>query len=161
MKNFKIILFLSAISIFISSGCQTPLSFSRGTAVNKTNHDFLSETGVDLKTNPHKDGKCQVCHSAPDEILTKENAAETELIQRKYMRTDLIDLCVQCHKASSESEHRVGVGTNLNKNNLPLDRDSKVTCATTCHDVHTKDPSLRKNLLRYPPNTLCFSCHNV
>lgn len=159
MRNLLIGLFL--IGTFIAtSGCQTQLS-SKGTFINKTNNNFLKETGIDEKTNPHKDEKCQVCHTAKSELLTKEFVAEAEVAQRRQMRTDLVDLCVQCHRASAETEHTVGMVTKLNKENLPLDHEGKITCATTCHDVHTKDPALMKNFIRHPVNTLCLSCHDV
>ena len=161
MKNLLIGFFLIVTSFFAASGCQTQLSSSKGTFINRTNHDFLREAGVDEKTNPHSEEKCQVCHTAPNEVLTKENAAEAESVQKRQMRTDLVDLCVQCHKGRVESEHVVGVPTNLNREILPLDHEGKITCATTCHDVHTKDPGLVRGLVRHPVDTLCLSCHDV
>lgn len=161
MKNFIIGFFLIATSFFAASGCQTQLSSSKGAFINRTNQNFLREAGVDEKTNPHKDEKCQACHTAPNDLLAKENAAEAEIIQRRQMRTDLIDLCVQCHRASQEAEHTVGMGTKLNRENLPLDHEGKITCATTCHDVHTKDPDFMRGLVRHSPDKLCLSCHDV
>lgn len=116
---------------------------------------------VDEKTNPHKDNMCHICHLASDAVLTKENATETEIAQRKGMRADLVGLCTQCHKVRIEMEHRVSIPTKLNKENLPLDHEGKITCATTCHEMHTKNPALKKGLLRHPGDTLCMSCHDV
>lgn len=143
------------------AGCQPPALTPKDAAINRTNPNFLKEAGVDERTNPHRDQKCEVCHTSPTELLTKEGPAEDEILQRRVMRTDLIDLCVQCHKASVESEHTVGIPTKLNTGNLPLDPQGNITCATTCHDVHTKDPGLEKRMLRHSFDTLCLSCHDV
>lgn len=139
----------------VLSSCQ---SVTPGMAVNKTNPRFLKEAGVDENVNPHKDGVCKACHSADKDLLNKEVPTETEVAQRKLMRTDPVNLCVTCHKASLESEHVVGIETKLNRNNLPLDHQGNITCATTCHDVHSKDLGL---MLRHPFDTLCLSCHDV
>lgn len=160
--NSKFLLFAIHCSLFTALvSCQPPALTPKGTVINKTNPNFLKEAGVDEKTNPHRDQKCQVCHTAPDELLAKENPAENETIRRKLMRTDLINLCSQCHKTSAENEHLVGVATKLNRQNLPLDHEGKITCATTCHDAHTKNPGLGRFFLRADPNSLCFSCHAV
>lgn len=144
-------------------GCQLPILTPKDAVINRTNPNFLKDAGVDEKTNPHKeDDKCGVCHKASTEVLTKENPAENEVGQRRQMTTDLVDLCSRCHKASIEAgEHRVGMPTRLNRENLPLDHQGNMTCATTCHNVHTKDPGLEKNILRMPFDTLCLSCHDV
>ena len=160
ISNFKFQ--ISNFSLFIALvGCRLPVLTPKGAVINKTNPNFLKEAGVDEKTNPHMDQKCQICHTAPDELLKKENPADNEIILRRLMRTDLINLCSQCHKASAENEHTVGVETKLNRQNLPLDHEGKITCAATCHDVHTKAPGLSRFFLRVDPNTLCFSCHDV
>lgn len=142
-------------------GCQPPALTPKGVVINKTNPNFLKEAGVDEKTNPHKDENCVVCHMATKELLTKEGPGEKEIVQRRFMRTDLIDLCVRCHGGPLEYEHSVGVPTKLNKENLPLDPQGNITCATTCHDVHTKKQGFAKGMLRLPFNDLCFSCHDV
>jgi predicted CXXCH cytochrome family protein len=146
----------------VLTACQPPVLTPKGEVINRPNPDFLKEAGVDEKTNPHRDEKCFVCHRASKEILTKGNPTEGEVIQRKMMRTDLIDLCSRCHKAAIEAgEHSVGISTKLNRENLPLDHQGNITCATTCHDVHTKDPGLAGRMLRKPFDTLCLSCHDV
>lgn len=160
ISNFKFHFFCCSL-FTILLGCQPPVLTPKGAVINKTNPNFLKEAGVDEKTNPHRNQKCQLCHTAPDELLAKEKPADNEIVRRKLMRTDLINLCSQCHKASAESEHMVGVETKLNRQNLPLDHEGKITCATTCHDVHTKTPGLSIFFLRVDPTTLCFSCHNV
>ncbi len=151
----------SLLTFFI--GCQPLTLTPKGAVINKTNPNFLKEAGVDEKTNPHKDENCVVCHIASKELLTKVVPAESEAVQRRFMRTDLIDLCSSCHRdrVSTESEHSVGVPTKLNRENLPLDPQGSITCATTCHDIHTKNPGLKKGLLRHPYDTLCLSCHDV
>lgn len=163
MQNLIIGFFLMGTSFIAVSGCQSALSSSKETFINRTNHNFLKEAGVDESTDPHREKKCQVCHIASNEVLAKENALESEIIRRKQMRTDLIDLCVQCHRdrSSEGAEHVVGVRTKLNRENLPLDHEGKISCATTCHDMHIKDPGLMGSLMRHPVNTLCLSCHDV
>lgn len=153
-------LFLILLFSFLPA-CQPQVLVQRGVVVNKTNPYFLREVGVDEMTNPHKSGNCQVCHLAPSDLLTKEKSSENELLQKKQMRTDSISLCTTCHKAAIESEHRVGIGTKLNKENLPLNHQGDMTCATTCHDMHTKEPALTRYLLRKPFDALCLSCHDV
>lgn len=158
---FHLLLLATYFSLLALFGCQTPAFTPKGAAINKTNPNFLKEAGVDENTNPHIDQKCQVCHTAPDDLLAKENPADNEIPRIRLMRTDLINLCSQCHKASVENEHTVGVETKLNRQNLPLDHEGKITCAITCHDVHTKLPGLSRFFLRTDPNSLCFSCHAV
>lgn len=141
--------------------CRPALLTPKGAVINRANPNFLKEAGVDEKTDPHKGQKCQVCHTAPDALLIKENPSNDESVQRKLMRTDLINLCYQCHKASAENEHKVGIKTKLNRQNLPLDHEGKIACAVTCHDMHTtaKKPDLKRFFLRQDTNSLCFSCH--
>lgn len=159
---FRFILFTVYCSLFTAlAGCQPLTLTPKDVVINKTNPNFLKEAGVDEKTNPHKDENCLVCHTASKELLMKGNPAESEAVQRRLMRTDLIDLCSRCHKASVESEHTVGIPTKLNRENLPLDPQGNITCATTCHDVHTKAPGLDKRMLRHSFDTLCLSCHDV
>ncbi|MEK7851887.1 MAG: hypothetical protein AAB275_08380 [Deltaproteobacteria bacterium] len=160
--NYKFLLFTIHCSLLTALvGCQPPALTPKGAVINKTNPNFLKEAGVDEKTNPHIDRKCQVCHTAPDALLAKENPADNEIPRRRLMRTDLINLCSQCHKASAENEHVVGVETKLNRQPFPLDHQGRITCAITCHDVHTKDTALGRFFLRQYPNSLCFSCHDV
>ncbi|MBI5894067.1 MAG: hypothetical protein HZB79_10585 [Deltaproteobacteria bacterium] len=122
---------------------------------------FLKDAGVDEKTNPHRNEKCFVCHTASKDLLTKESPAENEFIQIKLMRTDLINLCAVCHKAQAESRHSVGIPAKLNRENLPLNQQGNITCAATCHNVHTKNIDLAKKMLRRPFNNLCLSCHDI
>lgn len=161
--QFFYFLLLTSCSLLLTAlyGCQLSVLAPKGDVINRTNPNFLKEAGVDERTNPHGDQKCAVCHKAPMELLTKEGPAENEISRRRMMRTDLIDLCSRCHKASVESEHAVGIPTKLNRKNLPLDPQGNITCATTCHDVHTKDPGLEKRMLRNSFDTLCLSCHDV
>lgn len=69
-------------------------------------------------------------------------------------------VCENCHPDVHPS-HKVGVTAKLNRENLPLDEEGKITCAYTCHNVHPKSNSdFEKKLLRMEVNKICFSCHN-
>ncbi len=160
MKNLIHQIIFFGLLVLISA-CQPAVLVQKGAVVNKTNPNFLKEAGVNEITNPHKDSNCKVCHLAPAELLTKEKPSASELLQKKQMRTDLTGLCATCHKASLETDHRVGIGTKLNKTPLPLDHQGNLNCATTCHDVHIKDPALSKKMLRDTFDALCLSCHDV
>lgn len=153
---------LAVISIFtFLTGCRPTILTPKGEIINKTNLNFLKEAGVDERTNPHIDGTCTVCHQATNEILTKENPSRNEAIQKRLMKTDLIGLCVGCHTEALKNQHKVGIGTKLNRENLPLDHEGKITCATTCHDMHAKEPERSKKMLRHLQDVACLSCHDV
>lgn len=69
-------------------------------------------------------------------------------------------LCEGCHP-DVHPTHKVGVKTKLNREHLPLDEEGRITCAYTCHIMHSKGDSVfEKKLLRMDINKLCFSCHD-
>lgn len=69
-------------------------------------------------------------------------------------------VCKRCHP-SMLINHKVGVITRLNRENLPLDEEGRITCAYTCHNVHPEGNSdFEKKLLRMEVNKICFSCHD-
>lgn len=69
-------------------------------------------------------------------------------------------VCENCHQ-DLHINHKIGVKTKFNKENLPLDEEGKITCAYTCHNVHPdRGVDSEKKLLRMEVNKICFSCHN-
>lgn len=120
--------------------------------------------------NPHSDsGDCSLCHIAPVEKLRGWFVFAST---KKEMKTDLNQLCLQCHSVKPTHAggflgvgkgHATGKKPEVNRQNLPLANDGTVTCATTCHNVHLKsdDRRLKNNFLRISANDLCVSCHNM
>ena len=116
--------------------------------------------------NPHLKRECNVCHKAPDELLIrveKGEGDEGDLEEAKALKSDLNGICTGCHEPG-KGDHAIGEVPRINKRHLPLDSDGRITCALTCHNVHTKnidDPRVKKRLLRLPQTDLCFSCHDT
>lgn len=137
------------------AGC---ITFSQG--INLTDPDFLNHVGVKKNFNPHKGGNCNVCHKAAVETLESSGQSEREVLSRRSMQTDLVRLCDDCHEASKWPHHLTGIKPKNNKSNLPLDSNGFITCATTCHNIHTTDPELSKGKLLDSFDNLCLSCHN-
>lgn len=122
----------------------------------------------DVKVNPHSDVTgCSVCHVASPEKLRGWFVFGST---KRAMKTDMNQLCLQCHTIVPEPEGSLGVGighaagkkTAINHRNLPLASDGTITCATTCHNMHvTSDDRLQQlKHLRVPVNVLCVSCHD-
>ncbi|MDT8318795.1 MAG: hypothetical protein RQ824_12535 [bacterium] len=115
---------------------------------------------------PHLKLQCNACHKAPDELLlrVKKGAGKGgDQGEARAMKSDLNGLCLDCHRAGN-NDHSIAKVPKINNSNLPLDSDGRITCATTCHDVHTKNSvntAVIKGLLRIPPEDLCFSCHDI
>ncbi len=108
---------------------------------------FYSFVGLSLAENFHlsKDN-CNNCH--------------LDLNNPKALKDGPNRVCESCHPDVHPS-HKVGVKTRLNRENLPLDEEGKITCAYTCHNVHPKgNKDFEKRLLRMDINKICFSCHN-
>jgi len=84
---------------------------------------------------------CEFCH-------TGHMASGVLLIK------DVNALCSECHQERMQKgEHKVGMSPSMAVGDLPL-YSGKVAC-TTCHDPHSKAPSM----LRKPASELCLSCH--
>jgi len=146
-------LFLPVFPVLVA-GC---ITVSRG--INVTNPDFLNEVGVKRDFNPHKGDNCPVCHRAPAHILKSSGQSKKEASAKRSMRTDLVRLCDDCHEASKWPHHLTGIKPKSNVSDLPLDGKGLITCATTCHNVHTVDPVLSRGKLADSFDNLCLSCH--
>ena len=153
--NKKFYYFLFAAHIVFFAGCVTLFQ-----EMNVTNPDFLSNTGVKKDFNPHEGDNCNVCHVATVKILNSPSPSKKEALSRQSMRTDLVRLCDDCHMASKWPHHLTGVKPKINIGDLPLDANGLITCATTCHRVHTTDPELSRGKLRHSFDILCYSCHD-
>ena len=138
---------ISMVAAFMFGGCSLPALF-KGDA-----------------ENPHLKRKCRACHSVPDELLASVGKGEGEgdySGEARALKSDLNGICTGCHEPG-KGDHAVGNVPGINKRHLPLDREGRITCAITCHDVHTKnsdDPVVMKGLLRLHPTDLCLSCHD-
>lgn len=106
--------------------------------------------------NPHVRGDsktCIVCHlSTPREgsLPAKESNLQ--------FRGDIVALCSSCH-ATYRHMHpvKIAVAPNMKSpENLPLDKDGKITCIT-CHDVMEAMDVHRKR--RLVGRELCLNCH--
>jgi hypothetical protein len=108
--------------------------------------------------NPHgKHGDCTVCHALTSDELKSGGLSRSEGVR---MVRDADSLCKDCH--GTAFGHAIGMGTQQNQDNLPLDVDGKITCAFTCHDMHVNNPvdqAQTRMHLRVPPERLCFGCH--
>jgi predicted CXXCH cytochrome family protein len=124
----------------------------------------------DLKISPHSDtGDCSICHVASAYKLRGWFVFGST---KREMKPDLDQICMKCHAIGPNHAgglfglgigHATGKKTAINRENLPLSSSGKVTCATTCHNVHVApdDKQLYSKRLRMPVNTLCLSCHNM
>lgn len=126
-------------------------------------------TAEDLKISPHSDtGDCSVCHVAPVDKLRGWFVFDST---KREMKPDLDQICLKCHTIGPNHAggfsgvglgHATGKKTAINRANLPLSNTGKITCATTCHNIHVSadDKQLYSKRLRLPVNSLCVSCHN-
>jgi len=131
--------------------------------------NYADCSAADLKVSPHSDaGDCSLCHVATAEKLRSWFAFGSTKREMKY---DLNQMCKKCHTIEPLPEGSLGVGIGhatgkkltVNKQNLPLAPDGTITCATTCHNMHTTsdDRHQQSKHLRMSVNALCVSCHNV
>jgi predicted CXXCH cytochrome family protein len=120
----------------------------------------------EMKVNPHSEsGDCSICHVAP---INKLRGWFVFGSTKREMKTDLNQLCLQCHPAEPAHAggllgvgigHGIGKKPVINHQNLPLASDGTITCAITCHNIHTSPDNPKR--LRVPYNSLCVSCHNI
>ena len=127
--------------------------------INVTNPNFLKDAAVGKDFNPHKGDSCNVCHLTSIDILKNKNLPKAQADEKYSLRTDLTNVCFDCHKTDKWKHHPIGMKTATNKKNLPLDSKGLINCATTCHNVHAKEKGLIKEKLRADFNSLCLSCH--
>ena len=138
--------FICMVTILIMGGCRLP-SLLKGDA-----------------ENPHLKRECNACHKAPVELLAmveKGEGDESDVEEARVLKSDLNGICLGCHEPG-KGDHAIGEVPRINKHNLPLGPDGRITCAVTCHNVHTNsdDPAVINGLLRLHPNELCLSCHD-
>lgn len=109
--------------------------------------------------NPHGEGgDCSLCHLLSAKELSRLTAADAA---KRRLRADFVAVCLQCHGVGFG--HGVGKKPDMNRESLPLDKDGKITCAVTCHNMHLKDPlspHQDRYHLRLPSERLCVSCHD-
>ena len=116
------------------------------------------------RENPHlRENACANCHSAETALLLMARSGEisqrNELSSRaRLMKQDLNKLCTRCHK-QGKSDHAIGLKPEINRYSLPLDKEGKINCATTCHNIHSNSKG-KKGYLRQPARKLCLSCHD-
>lgn len=114
---------------------------------------------VSGRVNPHvEDGDCTACHLIPVKELKGFFTAGAE---KRKLRGDFVAVCLQCHGVGFG--HGVGKKPELNREDLPLDNDGRITCAITCHNMHLKKsltPQQGHYHLRLPSERLCVSCHD-
>ena len=126
-------------------------------------------TAQDVKAGIHSDtGDCSICHVAPaDKLRSWFTFGST----KKELKSDLNQICLGCHTVKPTHAggfigtglgHATGKKPEINHENLPLASDGTITCATTCHDIHTTsdDRRLQRKRLRLPVNSMCISCHD-
>lgn len=125
--------YIPLAAFFIINGCGTP-------APQK-----------ETPERAHSKMACGTCHESHD----------GEIKMGSLLVRDPDSLCLKCHKPG-KGDHAVGEVPKINRQNLPLGPDGKITCALTCHNVHTNsdDPVVIRGLLRLHPNELCLSCHD-
>ncbi len=105
--------------------------------------------------SPHhrKDGRsCVVCHVAtPGEGASRKDAA-------LKFGGDVVTLCSSCHSGYRHMHPvKIAVAPEMKSpDELPLDRDGKITCVT-CHDVMEKMDVHRKR--KFTGRQLCLNCH--
>lgn len=136
--TLKVIVFSTVISL---------CSFASGGAAEN----------IEKRPSPHGiDGMCQVCHVEPEDTLT---GWFTSGARKRSMILDSNALCRQCH--GIDFGHGVGEIPRLNREDLPMDKDGKIACAITCHNMHIKSDNHAQNKyhLRLSIPNLCLSCH--
>lgn len=115
--------------------------------------------GVNTAVNPHlAPESCGVCHVQPKEKL---ESFFTSSVSKRQLRSDHVALCKQCHGMGFG--HGVGMKPVMNREGFPLAADGTITCATTCHAMHVKNPADQEQEhyhLRLPLAKICFSCHD-
>ncbi|MBI1921777.1 MAG: cytochrome C [Geobacter sp.] len=109
-------------------------------------------------TIQHMDAEsCTTCHLLPEADLRSWWTFPWN--KRKLKGEGPAGVCAECHEQSSFG-HGIGKRPELNRADLPLDNDGRITCATTCHEFHQKDGEVFSQYhLRLSVNELCFSCH--
>ena len=113
---------------------------------------------IEKRPSPHGiDGMCQVCHVEPEDTLTGWFTSGT---RKRNMILDNNALCRQCH--GFDFGHGVGKIPKQNREELPMDKEGKIACAITCHNMHIKSENHAQNRyhLRLKVPNLCLSCHN-
>lgn len=119
---------------------------------------WASSEGEDGSANPHSGQMhCEVCHLLPKEKL---ESFFTTGVMKRQLRADPVAICRACHNI--RLEHGVGKVPEMNRDGLPLAKDGTITCATTCHSMHVKNPADEQQEhyhLRLPIAKICFSCH--
>jgi hypothetical protein len=106
--------------------------------------------------NPHerKDAKaCPICHVTPP----SEAEASRQQFNLRF-EGDVVALCGSCHGGYTHMHPvKIAVAPDMkNPEDLPLDKDGKITCAT-CHDVMEGHGVSRKR--RVTGRALCLNCH--
>ena len=131
------------VTILIMGGCKTPAQLKGEVE------------------RPHSKMECSTCHKPHDDLLTKVEKGEGEG-EGRLLKLDLNGICLGCHEPG-KGAHAIAEVPKINKHNLPLGPDGRITCAVTCHNVHTNsdDPAVINGLLRLHPNELCLSCHDL
>lgn len=102
---------------------------------------FVVYANLAIGKEIHKD--CLDCHKEKDS---------------KELRSGINELCLKCHPLSTQRDHPVDIKGSIIPDNLPLDREGKITCIT-CHEPHGK--TKEEKLLRMQFNTLCRECHKI
>jgi len=127
-----------------------------------SNISIASDADVDgqkaKRPSPHKvNGKCQECHVESEDTL---NSWFTFGSTKRKLKLDFNATCIQCH--GLDFGHGVGKTPKLNREGLPLDKDGKIVCAITCHNMHIESDDLLQDRyhLRVKGGGLCLSCHN-
>jgi predicted CXXCH cytochrome family protein len=107
---------------------------------------FLGQVQTAFPDVPDIKKDCSICH------VVKKGLAGVLLIR------PLPELCTECHPdRTGREEHSIGIkpaGTMTN--NLPLDKQGKITC-TTCHAPHGEGGFPK--MLRKKADEICISCH--
>ena len=139
--------FICMVTILIMGGCRTPA---------------LLKGAVE---RPHSKMECSTCHKSHDDLPTKVEKGEGDepyVEKGGLLKSDLNGICLGCHEPGKE-DHAIAEVPKVNRHNLPLGPDGRITCAVTCHNVHTNsdDPAVINGLLRLHPNELCLSCHDL
>lgn len=115
---------------------------------------------AEKRPSPHGvEGSCQVCHVESEDRLNRWSLFSFG-VDKKKLSLDFNDVCRQCHGMAFG--HGVGKTPRLNRGELPLDKDGKIACAVTCHNMHiqTDDHTQNRYHLRLKNPDLCLSCHD-
>ncbi len=123
--------------------------------LNSIENSNASEQNA-LPTKLNNNAHCIICHTtaAKDDIVIVTSDAPAVQINK-----DLNAICLSCHSRSYG--HGIDNKPLVNRNNLPLNSDGKISCAITCHNMHARSSDLVQSryYLRLPASELCLSCH--